>query len=361
MFTAYISLAYYKNIVAYSRRCIFFVYLRRRLFGASLRFFIAKEGIMKKAFNVVIAIIFVLSCVFSLGLSAFAESENVNNSTSEVNPVSRFPSDFLGKPSFDMDVLIKDLADKEMSKDFPLFSFVDEYTCDADEYLVVYMVNDGFWRDVKSFDYNGISDALNKEHPAVNVPVFADVTDKNGNTANRQIGNINVSYDWSEEKYVSNMNGDNAYTFNYNEPTYSYEKISVYLSENKIIAKNVFIISYFEADTRCAAVVQTENDAFVLDITNSAQPEHVEYADMTPRRYSISEYANLRIAAEERMDRIRKKNNLQALIYYRELFEEKLGWIKYVGYAVGGIIALCSIAVFVIIKLRKRSPKRTEE
>ena len=192
-------------------------------------------------------------------------------------------------------------------------------------------------------------------------PVFADVTDKNGNTANRQIGNINVSYDWGEEKYVSSMNGDNANTFNYNAPSYGYEKISVYLSENKIKAKNVFIISYFEADTRCAAVVQTENDAFVLDITNSAQPQHVEYADMTPRRYSISDYANLRIAAEERMDRIRTKNNLQALIYYRELFEEKLGWIKYVGYAVGGTIALCSIAVFVIIKLRKRSPKRTEE
>ena len=299
---------------------------------------------MNRIIKCTIVSLLIVCCAFSLCIPCLADST--------------FPSEFLTEPTTDMESTVKSLTDAEMSKKHVSLEDVEEYTYDASVYVVEYDVANGFWNSVQTFDYKGITEALIDAKPEATVPVFADLTDENGNTVNRQIADVEIYYSFKNEKYSSRFSIGNMAL----KPAYvsdscylmSYEKIVRYLTENQIKAENVFIINYIFEAPGSAAVVKTETDAFILDLTNSAEPKNVQYGDPTARPYSISEYANLRIATEERTEIINKQNNIQMLTRYMEIFEEKLGWIKYIGYAIALAIVVTSLTVFAIIKLRKR-------
>ena len=303
---------------------------------------------MNRIIKCTIVSLLIVCCAFSLCIPCLADST--------------FPSEFLTEPTTDMESTVKSLTDAEMSKKHSSLEKVEEYTYDASVYVVEYDVADGFWNSVQTFDYKGITEALINVKPEATVPVFADLTDENGNTVNRQIADVEIYYSFKNEKYSSRVSiGSVVLNPAYVSNSYhlmSYEKIARYLTENQIKAENVFIINYVLNAPGSVAVVKTETDAFILDLTNSAEPKNVQYGDTTARPYSISEYANLRIATEERTEIINKQNNIQMLTRYMEIFDEKLGWIKYVGYAIALAIVVASLTVFAIIKLRKRSQNK---
>ena len=306
-----------------------------------------KEVIMNRIIKCTIVSLLILCSAFSLCIPCLADST--------------FPSEFLTEPTSDMESTVKSLTDAEMSKKHLSLEKVEEYTYDASVYVVEYDVADGFWNSVQTFDYNGITEALLNYKPEATVPVFADLTDENGNTVNRQIADVEIYYSFKNEKYSSRISiGIMVLNPAYVSDSYylmSYEKIARYLTENQIKAENVFIINYVLNAPGSVAVVKTETDAFILDLTNSAEPKNVQYGDTTARPYSISEYAKLRIATEERTEIINKQNNIEILKRYMDIFDERLGWIKYIGYAIALAIVVASLTVFAIIKLRKRSQK----
>ena len=309
---------------------------------------VRKEVIMNRIIKCTIVSLLIVCCAFSLCIPCLADST--------------FPSEFLTEPTSDMESTVKSLTDAEMSKKQLALEDVEEYTYDASVYVVEYDVADGFWNSVQTFDYKGITEALIDAKPEATVPVFADLTDENGNAVNRQIADVEIYYSFKNEKYssrfsIGNMALKPAYVSDSNY-LMSYEKIVRYLTENQIKAENVFIINYVLNAPGSVAVVKTETDAFILDLTNSAEPKNVQYGDPTARPYSISEYAKLRNATEERTEIINKQNNIQMLTSYMEIFEEKLGWIKYIGYAIALAIVVTSLTVFAIIKLRKRSQNK---
>ncbi len=319
---------------------------------------------MKKIINCAIASLLIVCCTLSLGILCKAETDKTENTDileTETNSTSitAFPSHFLGNPKHDMDAVIKDLTEKELSSSSTRLEKGGEYTCDASQYLVVYGVGDDFWDDVKSFDYNGVAEAITyKDHPTVYVPVFAEVTGKRVNAVNRQLWSIKLTYDSHDDEYVSEIVGYYGPS-NYREINGPYEKISRYLSENKIKAQNVFLISYW-SDSRCAAVVQAESDAFVLDISNSAQPEGVEYADMTARSYSISEYASLRKEAEIKIVLANKDYLRQKATLYQELIKEKfpwLAWPDWIRYSIAGTVVFAAVVIFTVLICKRFAPK----
>lgn len=303
---------------------------------------------MNRIIKCAIVSLLILCSAFSLCIPCLADST--------------FPSEFLTEPTSDMESTVKSLTDAEMSKKHLSLEKVEEYTYDASVYVIEYEVANGFWNTVQTFDYKGITEALLNVKPEVTVPVFADLTDENGNTVNRQIADVEIYYSFKNEKYSSRVSiGSMVLNHAYVSDSYylmSYEKIARYLTENKIKAENVFIINYVLNAPGSVAVVKTETDAFILDLTNSAEPKNVQYADPTARPYSISEYAKLRMATEERTEIINKQNNIQMLKSYMDIFDERLGWIKYIGPVIALAIVVASLAVFAIIKLRKRSQNK---
>ena len=247
---------------------------------------------MKKFLNFIISLVLVFGA-FSCSMSSFAKSPE------------RIVSKPIGDPAIDIGAIIADLVTKEIVDDYYGAGTIDmpeHYTIDTSIYLLEYRVSEDYWNKVTSFDYNGLVENIDPKYPTIYIPVFGNITDLSGNTSNRVIAFVKLYYNGSCYKFTMAKYVIYFDTFINEEIVGTYEDIANYIKQSQTQAKQVFLIRYtssFSENHDQIAVIQSENDTVILDISNTCKIETVEYNSYKPIAYSVEEYRSLRMEVEK--------------------------------------------------------------
>ncbi len=254
---------------------------------------------MKKMIDYMISAFLILGFLFSLNTAVFAEAENIPE------PSEILPSEFLSKPSMDMEDVIKKVVTEERANE--LYD-PEKYSYDTSTYLVEYSVSEDYWRRVKSLDYSGLTEAIDADYPVVYIPVFGDIEDTNGRVYNRVVGYFRLQYSRSlNEKAFSYKMTSAQYNltstdFKDKRVVGIYEDISFYLTRTDTKAEQVFLIKYPSSVTdeqETVAVIKTQTDTVILDTSNSLHiGNDIIPSDELPA-YSVSEYSERRKEVEK--------------------------------------------------------------
>lgn len=316
-----------------------------------------------------IAIFLIIACFFSFSTVGFAEDyEKEDIGIEKVEPLEKLPSRFIAEPKLDMEAVLNEhITEARVRERYNMSSFVmpKEFTYDKSVYLVEYYVSTDFWESVKTLDYKGLTEAIFTDYPTVYVPLFADVADADGKLCNRQVGFIRLRHDARDDNYMvsSSMFNTTKETFKQKKNDSFYEKIAFYLIENNIKAEQVFLLRYptsFVPGQETVAVIKTESDAFILDISNSLHLEtDTKSSDAIPK-YSISEYKPLRLEVEKELYQTVEgweNVNFGGIVYV----EQNNGWIDYLIYGVIITVVLGAIAGVTVWLVARKRRKLTSE
>ena len=151
-----------------------------------------------------------------------------------------------------------------------------------------------------------------------------------------------MSYDWTADDYKFRMTLYNLTSEDFKDKknVWFYEKIVDYLNDRKEIAQQVLLIQCPTAGSHGSeqiALIQTENNTAILDISNTLRVETDETQTNQSFVYSISEYITLRKNVES-------NQNAKPTYDFKLLY-----WL---------LILPIGVAVFLIVKkFYKRSAK----
>jgi len=296
---------------------------------------------MKKFSSFLISVLFICSCFSYLALTALAEGEVTEE------PSAKIPSNPLAEPVFDIENVIKEKITEEIIRErYNMFSAgqPEEYTVGTSAYLLEYNVSSDYWESITAFDYEGLTEKIDYRYPTVYIPVFGDIADSKGIVHNRVIGYIKLYYNPTENDYRFNTALYNLKSSNYKDKLINpiYEDIANYLEQNKVDARQVFLIrnaGSFTNEQGKVAVIQTQTDTVILDVTNTLQTDPDIKVPDIPKAYSISNYRTLHseVATGTNHDTA-KENSL---------------WSSFVPYGVVVAVLLAVTAFFVLKKYRK--------
>ena len=242
-------------------------------------------------------------CLFTFAISSFATTPD----TTDTRDV--FPSNTIGEPRIHLESLLSDKVTKEIVDDrYRMFSVEkpEAYTFDTSTYLVEYNVSTEYWSNVSNLSYEGLTEAIDYSYPTIYIPLFGDIADSKGNTQNRVIGHIKLSYDVSADDYKLGMSLYNLADDDYKDKknVWFYEKIEDYLSQSENVAEQVFLIRYpssLSDGHEKIAVIQTEDRTVILDVSNSLNIHTDKAESGQAPAYTISEYRALRMEIEKEL------------------------------------------------------------
>ena len=251
---------------------------------------------MKKINCILLAIIIIIGCCLSFMINVFAEASPIDETSRAI------PSTAIGTPKLDIQSILEEKVTKEIVDErYGMFSVErpQEYTYDTSIYLLEYNVSTEYWDTVSEMTYKGITDALYSDYPTIYVPIFGEIADTKGNLLERVIGHIKLSYDWTADDYKFGMTLYNLTSEDFKDKknVWFYEKIVDYLNDRKEIAQQVLLIQCPTAESHGSeqiALIQTENNTAILDISNTLRVETDETQTNQSFAYSISEYITLR-------------------------------------------------------------------
>ncbi len=176
----------------------------------------------------------------------------------------------------------------------------EECFVDKDRFILEYNVSTTYWQDVKSANYNCLTEQLN-EYPSIYVPVLANIVIEDEEIT-RVVGHYKIYYDLVLKHYttmVSFMNSTSQ-AFISGENTHFYEIIGDYIENNSPEAKQAIIIRYPNSLNdymeKIAVILNDDNDPVIIDFSNSL---HLESFQQKNCYYSVDEYKELRMNVEK--------------------------------------------------------------
>ncbi len=335
---------------------------------------------MKKTVAFIMALLFVVVCMFPLGTEVFAKDEIIPEAVL-VKSVKTFPSKAIAEPVFDIDTLIKEKLTEsviEEIKDSSFWQWPENLEYDSSVYLVEYFLVDEYWSLVKTFDYEGLIEPIYTEYPNIYVPVFADVAGASkGEIQNRVIGYFLLRFDPMKNdysvqmgSYYPNSKSTPRYISRFTNSSYlgTYEAISYYLAQNEIKTEQVFLLKHGNSlnhGDETVAVVKTNTDTFILDFSDSLQQESKNDISEKVAAYSVSEYRTLRMKLENEKGLYQTVSGWENVRYGGNVDGQqdnhKNTWNNITYILVAIPLALVIVAVFAIVvwllveKRRKRS------
>ena len=294
---------------------------------------------MKKINSILLAMMVIIGCCLSFMITVFAETAPMDETPRVISSTA------IGTPKFDIQSILEEKVTKECVDESYGASSLErpqEYTYDTSIYLLEYNVSTEYWDTVSEMTYKGMTDALDSGHPTIYVPIFGEIADTKGNMLNRVIGHIKLSYDWTADDYKFRMTLYNLTSEDFKDKknVWFYETIVDYLNDRKEIAQQVLLIQCPTAGSHGSeqiALIQTENNTAILDISNTLRVETDETQTNQSFAYSISEYITLRKNVES-------NQNAKPTYDFKLLY-----WL---------LILPIGVAVFLIVKkFYKRSAK----
>ena len=251
---------------------------------------------MKKINSILLAMMVIIGCCLSFMITVFAETAPMDETPRVISSTA------IGTPKFDIQSILEEKVTKECVDESYGASSLErpqEYTYDTSIYLLEYNVSTEYWDTVSEMTYKGMTDALDSGHPTIYVPIFGEIADTKGNMLNRVIGHIKLSYDWTADDYKFRMTLYNLTSEDFKDKknVWFYETIVDYLNDRKEIAQQVLLIQCPTAESHGSeqiALIQTENNTAILDISNTLRVETDETQTNQSFAYSISEYITLR-------------------------------------------------------------------
>lgn len=320
-----------------------------------------EEGLMMKTFRYyATAVIAIVVCLVTFSVTGFAEASVAES------PLKKCVSKPIAEPAIDIDAVIqKEMTDAIIKEWYSMFPDMkpEEYTVDTSFYLLEYYVSTDYWDEVTSFDYEGMTAHIDPAYPTIYIPIFGDIADTNGKIHNRAIGYFKLSYEpWIEKDYRLSSAMYNLASDDYKDGNVvgSYEKITDYLVKSKVDTRQVFLIRYpnsLSEEMEQIAVIQTENDTVILDVSNSL---HIGTdIMMEATAYSIAEYREQRMELEKELYQTigRWEDNPAGGNVLGRQDDDRNLWVEYLPFILGAVAILGGIVILVRMKYRKRSSK----
>jgi len=176
----------------------------------------------------------------------------------------------------------------------------DDYIVDRGHYVIEYGVLTTYWEDVRSLDYNGLTERLS-DYPTIYIPIKADIVNAQSEPAERVIGHYCLSYNYLDQKYTAKFTLMNTVSdeFIAGETQHFYESISNFVRDNAPRAEQVIILRYpnsLNDFMEKAALVFEDGKVTVFDFSNSL---HLENAQSGESGFGVEEYRTLRMRVEE--------------------------------------------------------------
>lgn len=347
---------------------------------------------MKKVLNCFAVVLLIFGCLPHLSVVGFAGNTDKIEAMETVESVAAVEGSKTGegltiedikgilpckpvvKPPIEIETVLNEATVQEIAEKRMQYELV----CDKTVYLLEYNVGTKYWNNVKSFDYEGLTEQFDSEdYPDILFPMWHEFTDPKGQKSTRVVGYLRYRYNWFSIKYECIEVGyaphkdELPLKSEYNERFWNrltqayYERIADYLAANDIDAKQMFMIRYPSSFSEChevAAVIQTETDLFILDISNSVHAD-LDYGDnyywfdiySKPVLYSVEEYRTLRLEAEKEVYKGRRRlgpffgsaGDLQGISFLSVLL-----------FILTGVVVLSAIVFFVIRLVRKKNSKQ---
>lgn len=314
---------------------------------------------MKKITHIILCVLLFAICSSAFSICCFAE-----DSKPSVD-VGAFPSNLIDESKIDVSSLIREKATKErIDKLYNLSSsklgLPKSYRLDPDVYVLEYFVSQPFWNGVKEMNYKGLTETWSNvsAYPTIYVPLFGEIADSQGEPHNRVIGHVKLSYDWIDKEYGCSpvLYGFSASNYKDGQPR-SFEALFNYFTQSKIVAEQVFLIRHsnsFSDFMETVAVIKTENDTVILDISDSL---HLTSSMDDPAvAYSIEEYRTRRLEVEKEL--YKTVDSWEDVPFggsgssNPNASQNNVG--KWVPYVIFGILAVGGVA-FAWVQVRKKS------
>lgn len=318
---------------------------------------------MQKNFRHIITMLIIVCFMFSYSTVVCAEN------TKETALLERIPSEFIAKPTLDIDTVIKNTLTKERVETYDnllVKNSPNEYTYDTSLYLVEYSVSENYWSEVRSLDYNGITEVLYTDYPTIYIPIFAKISDTKGDLHNRAVGYIKFEYSSTRNDdlmYHSFLAIENLASENFKDKKQvgAYEEILYYLERSKTTPEQVFLIKYpssLSDELEKVAVIKTETDTVILDISDSLHTSSETKNSDELIAYSISEYSSLRKEVEKEL--YKTADSLENVRYGGTVNADENNEFKYLPHIViPGIVLTTVIAGTIIWFVFKKRRKNT--
>lgn len=256
---------------------------------------------MKNTLRCVSIFIFTLLFFSFLTVICFAE-----NTAAIENTLKNTISKPIAEPAINIEAMISEKVTEARVSEYYGFTTdtPEHYTYDTSVYLLEYSVSTDYWSNVQSLDYRGLTEAIYSAYPTVYIPLFGDIEDSNDVVSQRVIGYIKLRNDGGTNDYVFSMGIYNLPSEDYiNKKTrVIYESIADYINQNKVDVQQVFLIRYpnsLSDSLEKIAVIQTDNDTIILDVSNSLHLENDNTTDSLYTAYSIAEYRERRMELEK--------------------------------------------------------------
>ncbi len=320
---------------------------------------------MKKIIFYILSLVIVIGCFCFVSTVAFAETSQKDSS------IIKLVSNPLGEPVMNIEDVINRKATKaHMEERYDMFDDSmkpEKYSFDTSIYLFEYHVSVDYWDAVESLDYDGLTAAIDYRYPTIYIPYFGEVADTEGNIETRVFGHAKLSYGWLEKDYRLSTTQYNIADENYKakKDVWFYEAIINYLSKNKAEAKQIFMIKYpssLAEGHEMIAVIQTETDTTILDVSNTLCLEEKD-GFYPATAYSISEYRTKRMELEKELyQTVDALENIQygGNINPNQSNEDKT-FIKFLPYIAVGVLGVGIVIVLSVVLYRKiHKSKQTE-
>jgi hypothetical protein len=202
----------------------------------------------------------------------------------------------------------REAPEEKVKRRYSMFSIdkPKEFTYDPSVYILEYNVSANYWKEIESFDYQGLTRGLSGAIPSVYIPLFAEITNLNGKSSERVIGYVKLYYDGFSQGYEFLISLCNTSDDDFkNKITCSFiEEVFDYSEQSRITQQEVFLLRHSTSLTdgqETVAVLHSEAETIIFDMSNSAHID-VEGDQYLPKAYSIEEFRALRLDAEKLYD-----------------------------------------------------------
>ena len=261
--------------------------------------------ITKKSTHIIFVLLLFALCFSAFSICCYAEDFKLS---ADVNVI---PSNPIGEPKFDIPSMIQRVVTEELVRErYEIYRTEKpkNYRYDQSFYLIEHGVSKEYWEEMSEMSYQGLtekSDNFDCNYPTVYIPIFGDVPDEKGALQNRFIGYIRLHYNSFAKDYLFQL-----VLYSIADPDFKekkniwfYDDIVDYLSQNNVVAQQIFLIrhplSMRESEGRVAVVQTNDGNVTILDVSNTLQlDDSKKTANIA---YTIQEYRSLRLNVEKEL------------------------------------------------------------